>query len=171
DRQGTATARSRHRRDSGSPVAAVSKEDVMTNPPMRRPLRLLCFSAFLVFLPAIVSAGEGKIRRSPNAVKDEYIVILQDSIAEDKVPDVARRVANAYGATPTRIWHSALKGFLVTMPEGRAEALSRHPDVRFVEENAEVFLSGTGTITTNVDPSTCNPWTDPNCATTVDNRI
>lgn len=116
-------------------------------------------------------AGEGKIRRSPHPIKDEYIVVLQESIPEDKVPEEARRVANAHGATPTRIWHSALKGFLVTMPEGRAEALSRHPDVRFVEENAEVFLSGTGTITTNVDPSTCNPWTNPNCTTTIDNRI
>jgi len=127
--------------------------------------------AALLLIAFNLFAGEGKIRRSPQPIKDEYLVVLQDSIPEDKVPEVARRVANAHGATPTRIWHSALKGFLVTMPEGRAEALSRHPDVRFVEENAEVFLSGTGTITTNVDPSTCNPWTNPGCATTVDNRI
>ncbi|HYH08215.1 MAG TPA: S8 family serine peptidase [Thermoanaerobaculia bacterium] len=107
---------------------------------------------FLLFLPVIsVMAGDGKVRKSANAIRDEYIVVLHDRTRPEEVADVAQRVAKAHGATVKKVWQHALKGFFATMPAARAEALSRHPDVAFVEENGQVFDSAT--VPTRIDPA------------------
>ena len=121
----------------------------------------------LALAPQLLWAGEGKIRRSPNAVKDEYIVVLNDNTKREDVPGIANALAQQHGGKVERVWRDAIKGFFVRMPEGRARGLSHHPDVKYIEENAEMFLSATAT--TNVDPA-CTPGPGVTCTTT-DNRL
>lgn len=106
-------------------------------------------------------AGEGRIRRSPNAVKDEYIVVLSDTTPRAQVPEVAQRLASAHGGVLRRVWQDAVKGFSVRIPAGGAEGLSHRPEVKYVEENALMFPSAS--VPTNIDPATG--------ATTADNRL
>jgi Subtilase family/Peptidase inhibitor I9 len=121
----------------------------------------------LALAPQLLWAGEGKIRRSPNAVKDEYIVVLNDNTKRDDVPGIAAGLARQYDGKLERVWQDALKGFFVRMSEGRARGLSHHPDVKYIEENAEMYLSAT--VPTNVDPA-CTPGPGVTCTTT-DNRL
>lgn len=122
---------------------------------------------FLLLIATQLRAGEGQIRRSPNAVKDEYIVVLSDDTPRDEVPAVARRLASQHQGDLKRVWQYALKGFFIVMNEARARALSHHPDVKYIEENAEMFLSAT--VPTNVNPA-CTPGPGVNC-TVFDNRL
>ncbi|MDQ3280454.1 MAG: S8 family serine peptidase [Acidobacteriota bacterium] len=117
--------------------------------------------------PAFLWAGEGKVRRSPMAVKDEYIVVLNDATPRDTVPAVAARLARETGGKLERVWQDALKGFFVRMNEKQAQGLSHHPDVKYIEENAQMFVSST--VPTNVDPA-CDPAPGITC-TTDDNRL
>ncbi|HYI34753.1 MAG TPA: S8 family serine peptidase [Glaciibacter sp.] len=122
----------------------------------------------LILTPGLLWAGEGKIRRSHAAVKNEYIVVLNDDIARDKVPGLANRLAKQHGGELKRVWQSALKGFFIRMNEGQARGLSHHPDVKYIEENAAIYFSAE-TVPTKVDP-VCNPAVNT-CAETDDNRL
>lgn len=55
------------------------------------------------------------------------------------------------------------------MTEQKAETLSRHPKVKYVEENAQMYSSGT--LPTHVDPKVCVDPESGNCDSTVDNRM
>lgn len=122
---------------------------------------------FLLLIATQLRAAEGRIRRSPNAVKDEYIVILNDDTPQDEIPAVARRLASQHHGDLRRVWQYAVKGFFIIMNEPQAQALSRHPDVKYIEENAEMFFSAT--VPTNVNPA-CTPGPGVNC-TVADNRL
>lgn len=123
--------------------------------------------ALLLSLPLVAQAGEGKIRRNSHAVKDEYIVVLQDDTPRDQVPGIAHRLAKESGGDLQKVWQDALKGFFVRMSEGQARGLSHHPDVKYIEENAEMFISASAA--TNVDPA-CTPGPGNPC-TVSDNRL
>jgi len=101
-------------------------------------------------------------------VAGEYIVVLEDSVVPEHVPELARQLANEHSGKVEKTWKDALKGFFVKMPDGRAEALSRHPLVKFVEENAEWYYSGSHQ--TDINPVTCDP-TSGTCSTVTDNRL
>lgn len=116
-------------------------------------------------MPGLLWAGEGKIRRNSHAVKDEYIVVLKDDTPRDHIPGIAQRLGKQSGGAVQRVWQDALKGFFVRMTAGQAQGLSHHPDVKYIEENAEMFLSAS--VPTNVDPA-CDP---PAVCGTADNRL
>lgn len=129
----------------------------------------ILLTLLLLLLSTSSWAENNKIHRAgPDKIKDEYIVVLEDDVLPDQVPDVARQLAAQHGGEVKKTWSSALKGFFVTMPEARAEALSRNPKVKYVEENAPMYLSPT--TQTNVNPITCDP-TSGACATVTDNRL
>ena len=125
-----------------------------------------CAAALLLFAAAAF-AGDGRIHRAPNAVKDEYIVVLDAKTLPEQVPAIAERLARQHGATVKKSWGYAIKGFFAVMNEAHAEAMSRQPDVAFVEENAELFLSATAP--THFDPA-CTPSPGVTCMTS-DNRL
>jgi hypothetical protein len=80
-----------------------------------------------------------KYHRSEAPVPGHYVVVLDDA-----VPDVAaeaRAIASQYGTAPRRLYSHALKGFLIRLPEAAAIALSRHPRVRWVEEDGIVQVA------------------------------
>jgi hypothetical protein len=123
---------------------------------LKRYAILLWFAAALCWLPAIAVAGDGKIvRAGADKIDNEYIVVFEDDVLPEQVPELARQVANAHGVRAGKIWSHAIKGFFAVMPEERAQPLSRNPRVKYVEENAPWYLSATHQ--TNVNPVSCNP--------------
>jgi len=125
----------------------------------------ILFCLLAAVLPAMpAAAGDGKIHHNPKAVKGEYIVVLKDNTPREQVPAVAQNLAKAHGGALERVWQDAIKGFFIRLPEQAAIALSRDPEVDYVEENAEAFLSDR--VSTYVDPA-CD--TQP-CGT-ADNRL
>lgn len=127
--------------------------------------------ALVVSLSASQFAQAASIRRAgPDKVKNQYIVVLNDDVLPAQVPALAKQLASAHGAQLKKVWSSAIKGFFAIMPEGKAEAMSHNPHVKYVEENARMYLSSTMTMKTNVDPSSCNP-TVTTCAAMKDNRL
>ena len=114
-------------------------------------------------------AQPSKIRRAgPDRIENQYIVVLEDDVLPEHVPDVARQLAAAHGAELRDVWFSTIRGFWAVMPEARAEALSRNPRVKYVEENARLYLSSS--MSTNVNPADCDPTTTV-CAAMSDNRL
>ncbi|HEU4889724.1 MAG TPA: S8 family serine peptidase [Thermoanaerobaculia bacterium] len=133
-------------------------------------IRSIAFTILLSFgLTSIAYAGNGEIRKRSGAIRDRYIVVLEDTVDKHQARGAASALANEHGAAVRTVWTSALKGFVVTMPEGRARAMSRDPRVRFIEEDAEIFTSAA--VPTNFDPSQeCDPAVET-CPTTPENRL
>lgn len=97
--------------------------------------RLLTASLLAVCaLPAL--AGDGTIRRMDNAVKDQYIIRLADTVTPQQVRAFANGAAAEHGGRLRFVWDSVVPGFSVELPEKAALALARHPLVEWVEENA-----------------------------------
>jgi hypothetical protein len=92
----------------------------------------------LLIFPA--AAGEGTIRRSPSAIPGSYIVGLKDLDGRN-VAAHAATLANAHGGRVTSVYDAVLSGFAIEMTEEAAKALARNPMVRFVEEDAEGWIS------------------------------
>ncbi|MDY7232813.1 Ig-like domain-containing protein [Hyalangium rubrum] len=95
----------------------------------------------------------GKLIKTPNALPGRYIVVLEDTAAPRGLVDtLAGEMAQAHRASVKHVFHHALRGFAVSMPEAAAHALSADPRVRYVEEDVEVRLSATqGSATWGVD--------------------
>jgi hypothetical protein len=123
----------------------------------------------LVLCVSTSFAQTDKIRRAgPDKIDNEYIVVLQDDVLPVQVPDIARQLATAHGAELKKVWSAAIKGFSATMPEARAQAMSHNPHVKYVEENARMYLSST--MSTNINPANCDP-TVTTCTAMTDNRL
>jgi hypothetical protein len=86
-----------------------------------------------------------KFRRVGKPFRDHYIVVLKKDTPGDKVEAVANQLLARHGGTTRHIYKSALKGFSIQMPEAAAMALSREPQVAYVEEDGQAFLSRTQT--------------------------
>jgi subtilisin family serine protease len=111
-------------------------------------------------LPSQASqASSAKFKRVGNAIPGKYIVVLNDDVVPGNAKAAARRaqvsaiantLAQQHGGSVGFIYESALLGFSIQLPnEFAALALSRNPQVKFVEEDA------TGSI---VDTQFNPPW-------------
>jgi hypothetical protein len=92
----------------------------------------------------------GRFRINDGAIPNNYIVVFDESVAANNVGKLADALARAYGGTIGFTYESALRGFSVELSEARAAALSRHPQVAFVE--SDVLVEGAAT-------QTAAPWT------------
>ena len=96
---------------------------------------------------ATAAAEPGRIHRSPNAVPDRYIVVLNPAV-ETASSSVANDLERTYGGDVRRVYRNALDGFVATMTPRQALATSRDPRVAFVEQDAFVGLFETQTPST-----------------------
>src|SRR5918911_856428 len=71
------------------------------------------------------------------------VVVLKDSVAGPQVAAQAEQLARTFGGQIGFIYEHALRGFSVELNEAQAEALSRHPQVAYVEEDVEVYGADT----------------------------
>jgi subtilisin family serine protease len=84
--------------------------------------------------------------RNPNAVRDEYIVVLRENmktVALRGASALAQEMALARGGEVLSTYEHALKGFAVRMPEARVRELLADPRVKYIEENGYVQAIGT----------------------------
>jgi subtilisin family serine protease len=108
-------------------------------------MRRLWIAVLLLTIPGAAFAqggGPSLIRGagSPNAVPNQYIVVLNDGI---DLPAAASDMARAYGGTTRQVYQRVLHGFSVEMPGRSAESLARDPRVAYVEQDQVVTLSAT----------------------------
>lgn len=123
---------------------------------MKRYLTLL--TLLIIASASSALGGEGYIRQNPNAVQDEYIVVLNDDFPAADVEPAAAALAHRYGGALRNVWTHAVKGFFVIMPQKRAEAMSHEPRIRYVEQNARLSLSATQNTT--LDPQSGSAGVD-----------
>jgi subtilisin family serine protease len=101
-------------------------------------------------LPQTASAQSGKFRRSERGIKGRYIVVLSQKFVEKTAtePAIASEAAHLqgiYGGDVKSVYASAIKGFVVEMPERAAIALSKNERVAFVEQDSEIEVAGSQT--------------------------
>jgi|GEM_PF-2089116 len=123
--------------------------------------------AVLAIALSALAAPEKMIRAGSDRIPGEYLVVLHDDLPVP-LQEVVTRLASAHDAAVEVVWSDALKGFFARMTEQRAEAMSQHPFVKYVEENAPWYFSGEHA--TYVDPAVCDPTTRA-CPGILDNRL
>src|SRR5688572_25975117 len=70
---------------------------------------------------ALSRAAESKFLKSSDTIPGQYIVVLKDAeVATDSVPGVAQTLALRHGATITRTYSHALRGFVMKGSEANA---------------------------------------------------
>ncbi len=122
---------------------------------MKKLFLLLAALALLsIALPATFTTSNAqidkpnKLRKKANKVQNEYIVVLEDWATQPSgensfAPFVASDMAQAFGGKIKHVYKHALQGFSVELTEAAAEALSKDPRVKFIEENGIVRASTT----------------------------
>jgi Tol biopolymer transport system component len=105
---------------------------------------VLCLTTFGPFSAAGQSSlPKENIRRNHDAIPNNYIVVLKSRINHSQVASIASEMAEAHRGRLLYTYEHALKGFSIDMPEAAALALSRNPNVDYIEEDAEVFATAT----------------------------
>ena len=119
-------------------------------------MKKICASLILVGLSVAVflsstASSQGKkdkLRRNPNRIENNYIVVLDDSVIGERglysiAPYVASELATTHQGKLNRVYQHAINGFAVEMTEQQAEALSQDFRVKYVEEDGVVTLDTT----------------------------
>jgi len=83
-------------------------------------------------------------------IPGQYIVVFRSDVTD--VPGLARGLAAANGASIRFVYQSALKGFAAQMSDAAAAALTRNPNVDYVEQDQEVHAIATQTMDGSGDP-------------------
>lgn len=100
--------------------------------------------------PRKPAAPQSKFYRTANAIPNRYIVVLKDETISGsvsgtrraKVHSIAGKLLEPHGGKVGFIYETALKGFSVELPgEGAAIAISKNPQVKFVEEVGSFYPS------------------------------
>ena len=101
--------------------------------------KALCLTVVLLAMTGAVTVAQ-QPDRTP-AVPGQYIVVFRDAVTD--VPGLAYGLSAEHGSAPRYVYEHALKGFAVTLPEQAAEALSRNPNVAYIEPDAVVWATAT----------------------------
>ena len=107
-------------------------------------------AAVLFSSPAHSQGKKEKLRRNPNKIENNYIVVLDDSVIGERgrfsiAPYVASEMAATHQGKLTHVYQHAINGFALEMTEQEAEALSQDFRVKYVEEDGVVTLDTTQT--------------------------
>jgi len=95
--------------------------------------RIAAVVFFLIFAN-MSFAGSEKIRRFPDGVKGEYIVVLKEK-AVQAVRGTARSLAASYGGELIFIYDYALGGFAIRLSDEAAQRMASDPRVDWIEED------------------------------------
>jgi subtilisin family serine protease len=125
----------------------------MKSTPFQR-LLLAIFTLCLIFVSSSFAQDSDKLKKAKRPIPNSYIVVLDDSVdpLSDLLPAAVRKrnikrvaddLAARHGGRVDEVYETAIKGFSVKLPPGRAEALSRDPRVKYVEEDFQIFAEET----------------------------
>jgi len=105
-----------------------------------RPLirTLVAMTAFWSFAGPVFAGG---FLRPPDAIPDQYIVVLATDIPHDEVQQLAKSLSAQHKGHVRKLLNNAVRAFSVDMTESDAIALSKDPAVLLVEQNARMHLS------------------------------
>ncbi|HEY0098041.1 MAG TPA: S8 family serine peptidase [Pyrinomonadaceae bacterium] len=107
---------------------------------------LLLTLCLLALVPQLALTQEsdavGRLRRRAGAIPNNYIVVFKDSVPQGRVKAFAAQLARTHGGTIGFTYQHALRGFSVDLSEAQALALSRNPQVEYVEE--DTLIEGVG---------------------------
>lgn len=98
--------------------------------------------ASLSYLSTGSSGKAAKLRTKDNAIPGRYLVALEDGSmnargAEEIDPArAAGDLASNYGGAVSKVFSSAVKGFVVEMSDEAAENMSNDPRVKFIEQDS-----------------------------------
>jgi subtilisin family serine protease len=113
---------------------------------MKKPMLLISLLALAVFMaPPYPSRAEKpapkqqtKFKKAKKARPGEYIVVLQQGIADSEIEAIADSLTRSHGGNLMGpVLRHAIKGFGVRMSEGAAKLLADDPRILQVEENAQ----------------------------------
>jgi hypothetical protein len=71
-------------------------------------------------------------------IPNQYIVVFRDDVRSPAA--AAGEMANAHGLKLRHTYSHTIRGFSAVVPEGRLEALRRHPRVRSVQPNRYLYI-------------------------------
>lgn len=98
----------------------------------------LALSAHLGLGNPVAAAPAKLIPAQGKAIANQYIVVLKDG------PSInAGSVAAEVKASPKYVYDAALNGFAATLNQGQLTALQKHPNVAYIEQDAEVTARST----------------------------
>ena len=110
---------------------------------------LLAFISVLSLLPPSAAANSTsgpRLIAHANGIEGEYIVALAGDVADQNVDSVVAELTREFGGTLGRQYRHAFRGFSVLQLSAEyALAMSRHPAVALVEQNAPLYPSGVQT--------------------------
>ena len=111
----------------------------------RIPLAVVC----LAVIVTQAQAGELRLAGRSRAIPGSYIVVLNDDAARSAdenadlslpaVGELAQDMAFRYGAEPTVVYQTALRGFAARMTAEQAKDLARDSRVAYVEEDQVMY--------------------------------
>lgn len=107
-------------------------------------------SVFLVASPASTQGWKEKVRKKTNKIKDNYIVVFDDSVIGERgdysiAGYMAEDMARNYRGKLKHVYKHAINGFSVEMSEADAEAMAQDYRVLFVEEDGVMTADATQT--------------------------
>lgn len=109
----------------------------------------IAFVCLAISFAVHASAATPKFRRSVDPIREQYIVVLNDAALtpvngsyELAVEQAATELTRFFGGEAGARWFRTLRGFALRIDQARAILMSEHPLVRFVEEDSQVFVSG-----------------------------
>jgi hypothetical protein len=98
-------------------------------------------------MPASQDRSAGQALQD-SVIPGQYIIVLNSEAQE--VGWAAEQLVTKYGLEKRRTYRHALRGFSATVPEGRLEALQRHPLVQAVVPNTRLFADLDGPLSLTV---------------------
>ncbi|HLL73524.1 MAG TPA: S8 family serine peptidase [Pyrinomonadaceae bacterium] len=100
---------------------------------------LLLALCLLALVPQLAAAQDNnsnnRFRRNDGAIPNSYIVVFNDDVPARRVAAFASQLAREHGGKVGFTYQYALRGFSVEMSEEQAVALSRNPQIAYVEED------------------------------------
>jgi len=81
-------------------------------------------------------------RRAPEFVKNQYVVVLRDTVGDPEL--LARATTRSHGGQLRFVYRAALKGFAATLSKPAVDALRRNPSVVSVQPDLVVHAVGPG---------------------------
>jgi len=108
---------------------------------------VLAASSVALGSAAGAAPAEGTILQAggATAVEGSYVVVLKDSVSTSAIDTEAGKLASKHSGAVGHTYRHALRGFEMRVSEAAARQIAALPQVKYVQQNHQVTISGTQT--------------------------